>query len=1063
MKAIIETQIFQRDNNSGINGRNYNFVYDYSNLGEFDYRYNMKLRLDAARLGFLAMADMLLFPMIGLLYVTQYRYGVVKRKLEQAGGVGLDEAAEVGKQFWFLCLDFLFFPTCGLLLFLTQYRIIPVMDILKNPSWVERDNLELYFITLRQTFFLIIDVITIPFILILLCSGMRTKDVFNIIMNPRCRVSGLKMNMAILTHLFILIHDVALLFPAVLFSCVIGPHRVMIMVREVQRIFQEERATANRNVDIGNNLARGSNTGHLLSAPSLTTPFISPTTAPMYENDAFLRLSLTEEGGDSAVGQPVQEGDAEACITPLPSPAIEANTDMPPSPPHPPTSHQSAYSAVKSGKMVESGSPTANTNTTPVNAPTVQPTPPLQPLDSIDDLDFPYPETRFAVWTHFINTFQSDQNDMDTLSFIRTHDLYIRRVVWKQFCFLLVDLFVCLPFVCIIATLYRLPTILFQLVNKLVSKPLEREREFDVISGTVVWNTVEAPKMSVQVYVSPINVARREVFERRERMLRRIQTSSLSHAKLVVISEPLWDQLESALGSFIANIVKSFFPVKLVVGETVKIEEVVIPSKDAAQPAPAEGEIKVDGIVDESPASSNKIITITLPPLQGVKARTMLKRLRKFNGDTKLILQVEADVAAADRGEGTAATGEAGESDSGARVLFRWQLTILDLIHALETCERTEGGRGEFDPTSPSIINIPRLEFEGGDEGEGNGARGSLKKAPYVSFVEEFYLIILKEFYQLILDISYLCMYICVCVLSPWRAVYLTYWLLFCGPSDDNVFLMENILHKLHVAEHYLHEFRASFMHHLFGFVKTNIFTNTTMSMYLYGYGRDYSIDSLVSSFKSMDYFVDVCKIASSSDYKQYKRVLRACEANIMHLEDSHKGFKVDTDARMSSHSQLLFAYMQKSLIPMILHRYPNESYDIRTGMYIRGWTADSRILKEKEDSEFLEKHYVKVGLFSAVLEDSYLKKVREFSALKLKMKEAFEKAKKEKAESRRTRYGLSSRSNENTRYLIFRQFRLCFQDILAVCMLVVIVLTGFRLLPLVKDVYASVAKVDQD
>ncbi|RYG97791.1 hypothetical protein EON65_52320, partial [archaeon] len=248
MRTIIETQILQRNVNVNVDNNaqntNYNHNYDFSDLGHFDYRYDIHVRIQAAKLGFLALADLLLFPMIGLLYVTQYRYGVVQRSLQRAQGAGLDEAGVVAKQFLFLCLDCVYLPTCGLLLYLTQYRILPVREIMKNPSWVERDNLVLYFTLWQQTFFLCMDMLTLPLICILLCSGMRSKDVYSIVTNPQCRVSGLYMNIAILIHMLILIHDVSLLTPCILCTCVLGPHRVMVMAREVSRVWEEERRVA---------------------------------------------------------------------------------------------------------------------------------------------------------------------------------------------------------------------------------------------------------------------------------------------------------------------------------------------------------------------------------------------------------------------------------------------------------------------------------------------------------------------------------------------------------------------------------------------------------------------------------------------------------------------------------------------------------------------------------------------------------------------------------------------------------------------------------------------------
>lgn len=239
----------------------------------YDFYYSHELREECRHLAFLAIADLLLFPMLLPLWLTQYRYRGLRSKLwgtAQAARaahevqvvapaattgaenavihvtVGTDDqqpsplppqqqqqqqhvadgtSARLGLEEFFLIsaqagllftdVFFLLFPLP--LLFLTRYRWAPVQLVLRKPDVFLEDTSTLYATVLGQLSMMILDLVLTPLAVVILITLYRAKPLLSMLSDTRVlNREGLRFHWAIVANLCIILHDAFLLLPAVL-------------------------------------------------------------------------------------------------------------------------------------------------------------------------------------------------------------------------------------------------------------------------------------------------------------------------------------------------------------------------------------------------------------------------------------------------------------------------------------------------------------------------------------------------------------------------------------------------------------------------------------------------------------------------------------------------------------------------------------------------------------------------------------------------------------------------------------------------------------------------------
>ena len=207
-------------------------------------------------------------------------------------------------------------------------------------------------------------------------------------------------------------------------------------------------------------------------------------------------------------------------------------------------------------------------------------------------------------------------------------------------------------------------------------------------------------------------------------------------------------------------------------------------------------------------------------PAQGMKRTSVLKRLDKFSPETPFIWQIESDASFL--------SGSAANDDYKKKVvLFRWITTMEEVRRVLESEDVDltiplkdpehhipHGGvavamakqreqlrvHGDINVAAQQEItevsNIVR-----GDESGGSFAPSS------TGFVNEFHRIVIKCFYQLLLDIMHFFLFFFTCI-NPWRFVKMIQCLVYEDQPMTNVRLIEQIITHLNQAERHLQSYR---------------------------------------------------------------------------------------------------------------------------------------------------------------------------------------------------------------------------------------------------------------
>ena len=227
-----------------------------------DYSYNAFLRKNCLYYGSTAVVDVLLFPVFLPLLLTWYRYHPVRAELfdvksdkeindtiettpSTTGGKqemaepsstlspaqrtvaikqwGFREYGIIARQFSFLVLDALFVPLL-LLIYLTQYRYDPVRRARAEDDLCSWYSLSVYAAILITLFYILMDILVLPFLMLLLLTSYRAAPLVNIWSNKSLwhgyDKSALLYHISVLSNGALVVHDI--LFVPLLILILIG-------------------------------------------------------------------------------------------------------------------------------------------------------------------------------------------------------------------------------------------------------------------------------------------------------------------------------------------------------------------------------------------------------------------------------------------------------------------------------------------------------------------------------------------------------------------------------------------------------------------------------------------------------------------------------------------------------------------------------------------------------------------------------------------------------------------------------------------------------------------------
>jgi hypothetical protein len=188
-----------------------------------------------------------------------------------------------------------------------------------------------------------------------------------------------------------------------------------------------------------------------------------------------------------------------------------------------------------------------------------------------------------------------------------------RTIVMKEFLLLLRDVFFLLPLFVIVATLYRLPGLVLDLITRCY--PINRGAPFLVpISGKITVPETHGP-ICIHLTCKTINEHSGQA------------VSYSGPAKLFVDGSELWGQVSRVFGDGVMRIGKGMLPIKLVEGVGVGQGVIQVQTKERE----SVGEEKVRGDDVERGESDLMEVWVKLDFGSSAKRTTILKNLRKLN------------------------------------------------------------------------------------------------------------------------------------------------------------------------------------------------------------------------------------------------------------------------------------------------------------------------------------------------------------------------------------------------------------------------------------------------
>lgn len=750
-------------------------------VGRFGYRYSWEVREKVLSYGTLAMADLLLLPMLLPLFLTQYRYKSISHKLTGADAAkvwGFQEFSLIASQFTLQLLDLLILLPCLPLLLLTAVRWKPVREMLKKDNVFVDHSFDLYSLAVAQLSTVVLDILFLPLTLIVLLTYYRSKPV------RQCWASHiiwyqdpLSFHFAVFANFLVILLDVCVIMPLMLALLVVGLHRLPIVADEMYTEYQK--GNANRNETSG-------------TTDNLVTP------------SKIALLELTEK-------QPLQARGSE-----------EEMTVPPPPPPPPPVESPEAHRVESQREPVEietvspewvaapeTEAEVKNVGYIPVRS---APEPRLtteQTLTSSAVNFVPTSSIRLTIISQFLTCWvdaffavlaffvlvtlwrayelicevqivwskakaESPVRGKVYVHFVVVHYESICNVIVSQFSRFWVDLFCLIPLALVVVTLYRLPSLVTSMLSKLSSRPLSADREalFLIEKCDVIQPPTGGPTVQMTVKRNP----------------RAPDVAGLDAAapvEMFVIGDRLFNAIENVMGSLVVNVVRALLPVKFkestkTIGWDAFLEQ-------------------LNGtIVEECNKEGVFLLWIRLDLSKTTKKTSIIKKLRQLGLTTTIDLQMECY---ANRPSGNGGVVRSKE------LFLRLSPSVLDMLNAIEDQES-----GQLPATCLNFS--PERESFGRSSSDPSSDRKG-------SFVNSFHLVVLMELKELSED-CYYCALFLGSLMSPYRFCRLV-WMILEPESVLPVRVMEDALKVVNHLDRHVQEFKLAESPRLNALVKAQL------------------------------------------------------------------------------------------------------------------------------------------------------------------------------------------------------------------------------------------------
>lgn len=197
-------------------------------VGDFEYGYNFAMRKLVFKMGFLALSDMFLLPLLLPLFLTRYRYLAIANDLYSSSLWGFKEFFLISSQTCLLFADIFILGSTLPFLYLTRIRWQPVAGVLLEENVFVDKSAKLYRTAMFQISRLLLDLILCPLALIGLLSHRR-QFIVKVWSDPIKWEDGFTFHYEILVNFMIVFHDVFILSIAVIILSVLCPYRVPII------------------------------------------------------------------------------------------------------------------------------------------------------------------------------------------------------------------------------------------------------------------------------------------------------------------------------------------------------------------------------------------------------------------------------------------------------------------------------------------------------------------------------------------------------------------------------------------------------------------------------------------------------------------------------------------------------------------------------------------------------------------------------------------------------------------------------------------------------------------
>lgn len=939
-------------------------------LGNFDHHYRKEIRIIGVQLGFLGIADLLILPLLLPVWLSRYRFIAIRNQISFDTVWGFAEISLIFYQALLLLFDaIILLPTLPIL-YLTRWRWNAVKKALFADNAFLDKSFTIYTAAMSSMSLLIMDILLSPLYLIIFLTRYRLEPIENIRNSSDIWATYPEyFHFAIILNFLVIVHDVFIILPITLITCVLCFYRGIFIIDFVHAHYVSslQKAPKQREISSATNLK----------------PLLEGLREPPHAAPASAAFAVGHNEGDCQVITDANE----ASSTVLDDSAIVITTQ------DPSIGNTLDHQTLKSPPL-----PAATTTSDILESPIEV----VYDSDNLPNL-LPSHNLRITLWIQFllalldiptgilglivvltgwraselffeIRTIYHNYNCSMKKILGKYIDQGIRETICVQLILLIRDFFFIFPLACIVGTFYRLPGFVLDVLTKFSGNFLAEKTLFEIVSCRC-----EAPDVGGPLMVFTL------LFNKASEIPLTYDINVKSIVELHIIGESLWSDVTRVFGSTIASLGRSMLPLKLVDSKSVGLSDFKKSFEVVKQTVmSAEGEA---GLME---------LWVRID-MGKTKRTSILKNLKKLGGDSSFTMQFESKVFV------PSANGNGDKKLLEKMVLFRFTPKLVDFFEIFEV------GSGSL---PKDILNLPHEIIH------------DPVAARKTNLVNSFYIIVTKTFVELVLDLFYLLMFIGTSI-SPYRF----FKLIKCLLQHESYLPIEicgKTLDSLSHADFHVLEYRSALSPELNYFFKKYIsqrliYQETTYDQNIcrilwnpFHYSYEHWNQDLISNFiKIENYYIE-----------SYRKLMKSISSDLSKY-DGCEAFRGLVESRTVLYDELMTFWILKfsATISMIDPFIDNA----RSGLV-------RTIFSEEHD---------KVGrklVANKILLENELKNMKSKAGTSAAERKGCMKS------------GILTRSLGATRKLVKLSFQQAFVDVGFILLFLVIIITLFRALPLLKD-----------